>query len=81
MPESTVKETLIELRSDTFTKPSKKMYEAMSQAEVGDSVYNEDPTVISKLARINHTHARKCFEFLTQLFFENRVGGNCDQNV
>jgi threonine aldolase len=49
MPESTVKETLVELRSDTFTKPSKAMYEAMSQAEVGDSVYNEDPTVISKI--------------------------------
>jgi threonine aldolase len=51
MPESTIKQTIIELRSDTFTKPSKKMYEAMSQAEVGDSVYNEDPTVISMRMR------------------------------
>jgi threonine aldolase len=38
----------VELRSDTFTKPSKPMLEAMCAAEVGDSVYNEDPTVLSK---------------------------------
>jgi len=35
---------VIELRSDTFTKPSKKMQVAMSNAEVGDAVYDEDPT-------------------------------------
>ncbi|MBS9525011.1 aminotransferase class I/II-fold pyridoxal phosphate-dependent enzyme [Litoribacter alkaliphilus] len=38
----------IELRSDTFTKPTKGMMEAMFNAEVGDDVFNEDPTV-SKL--------------------------------
>jgi len=35
---------VIELRSDTFTKPSAKMREAMKNAEVGDSGYDEDPT-------------------------------------
>lgn len=35
----------IDLRSDTVTKPTKGMYEAMLQAEVGDDVFNEDPTV------------------------------------
>ena len=34
-----------DLRSDTITKPSLKMRKAMYQAEVGDDVYNEDPTV------------------------------------
>jgi threonine aldolase len=36
---------MIDLRSDTVTKPSKGMMEAMFHAEVGDDVYKEDPTV------------------------------------
>lgn len=36
---------LIDLRSDTVTKPSTKMRAAMAAAEVGDDVYGEDPTV------------------------------------
>ena len=35
----------IDLRSDTVTKPSKEMLEAMMKADVGDDVYGEDPTV------------------------------------
>jgi len=35
----------IDLRSDTITKPSQAMREYMMQAEVGDDVFNEDPTV------------------------------------
>jgi threonine aldolase len=35
----------IDLRSDTVTKPSPAMREAMYRAEVGDDVYGEDPTV------------------------------------
>jgi threonine aldolase len=35
----------IDLRSDTVTKPSAGMREAMARAEVGDDVYGEDPTV------------------------------------
>jgi threonine aldolase len=35
----------IELRSDTFTKPSKAMLEAMFTATVGDDVFGEDATV------------------------------------
>jgi len=36
---------IIDLRSDTVTKPSKAMLEAMFSAEVGDDVFAEDPTV------------------------------------
>ncbi len=36
---------IIDLRSDTFTKPSEAMREAMASAEVGDDVFGEDPTV------------------------------------
>lgn len=36
----------IDLKSDTVTKPGAGMRRAMSEAEVGDDVYGEDPTVI-----------------------------------
>jgi threonine aldolase len=35
----------IDLRSDTVTRPTAEMRQAMAQAEVGDDVYGEDPTV------------------------------------
>jgi threonine aldolase len=36
---------IIDLRSDTVTKPTKAMLDAMMQAKVGDDVFREDPTV------------------------------------
>src|SRR5205809_3517267 len=36
--------TIIDLRSDTVTKPSPEMRRAMAEAEVGDDVFIEDPT-------------------------------------
>lgn len=36
---------IIDFRSDTVTKPSKEMLDAMFHASVGDDVYGEDPTV------------------------------------
>ena len=36
---------IIDLRSDTVTRPDAAMREAMASAEVGDDVYGEDPTV------------------------------------
>ena len=36
---------LVDLRSDTVTKPTPEMREAMAEAEVGDDVYMDDPTV------------------------------------
>ncbi len=37
---------MIDLRSDTVTKPTPAMRKAMAEAEVGDDVYAEDPTVL-----------------------------------
>lgn len=37
---------IIDLRSDTVTKPTEKMKQAMLNAELGDDVYRDDPTVI-----------------------------------
>ena len=36
---------MIDLRSDTVTRPTSQMRRAMAEAEVGDDVYGEDPTV------------------------------------
>ena len=36
---------IIDLRSDTLTKPSKEMLAAMFSAEIGDDVYGEDPSI------------------------------------
>ncbi len=44
----------VDLRSDTVTVPTEAMRRAMAQAEVGDDVYGEDPTVI----RLEETVAR-----------------------
>jgi threonine aldolase len=45
---------LIDLRSDTVTKPTPEMRRAIAEAEVGDDVYGEDPTV----NRLEETAAR-----------------------
>ncbi len=39
------KMNIVDLRSDTVTKPTPEMREAMAHAEVGDDVYGEDPNV------------------------------------
>ena len=41
------KEKYIDLRSDTVTRPTAGMLQAMFDAEVGDDVFEEDPTVIA----------------------------------
>jgi len=63
---------MIDLRSDTVTKPSKEMLEAMFQAEVGDDVFNEDPTV-QKLEQ----KLAKMFEHEAALFCPS--GTMCNQ--
>ena len=35
----------VDLRSDTMTRPTPEMRKAMAEAEVGDDVFSEDPTV------------------------------------
>jgi threonine aldolase len=40
-----MRDALVDLRSDTVTRPTPEMRRAMAEAEVGDDVYREDPTV------------------------------------
>ena len=43
---------VIDLRSDTLTRPTEAMRAAMARAEVGDDVYGEDPTVTALEERL-----------------------------
>jgi threonine aldolase len=62
---------VIDLRSDTVTKPSHEMRRAMFEAEVGDDVYGEDPT-INRL----ETRAAEIFGREAALFVPSGTMGN-----
>src|SRR5882724_13156832 len=55
---------MIDLRSDTLTKPTPAMRRAMAEAEVGDDVYGEDPTVNKLEQRAAETFAREAAIFV-----------------
>lgn len=62
---------MIDLRSDTVTKPTEEMRRAMARAEVGDDVYGEDPTVNRLQER-----AAEIFEREAALFVPTGSMGN-----
>jgi len=62
---------VIDLRSDTVTKPTPAMRRAMAEAEVGDDVYLEDPTVNRLQER-----AAEIFEKEAALFVPSGTMGN-----
>src|SRR5690242_10804208 len=43
---------IVDLRSDTVTRPTPAMRRAMAEAEVGDDVFGDDPTVIALERRV-----------------------------
>jgi threonine aldolase len=61
----------IDLRSDTVTKPTEAMRRAMAEADVGDDVYGEDPTV-NRLEK----RAAEIFEKEAALFVPTGTMGN-----
>ncbi len=65
----------IELRSDTFTKPSKGMYEAIMKAEVGDSIYDEDPTIRLLEKKIAEMFGKEASLFMPSGTMANLVAG------
>jgi threonine aldolase len=62
---------VVDLRSDTVTRPTPAMRRAMAEAEVGDDVYGEDPTVNRLQAR-----AAEIFEREAALFVPTGSMGN-----
>ncbi|XP_076298819.1 L-allo-threonine aldolase-like [Lasioglossum baleicum] len=64
-------EKIIDLRSDTLTKPTKNMRDAMANAEVGDDVFSEDPTV-----QLLEDKAAKLLKMKAALFVCSGTMGN-----
>jgi threonine aldolase len=62
---------VVDLRSDTVTRPTPAMRQAMAEAEVGDDVYGEDPT-INRLQQ----RAAQIFEREAALFVPSGSMGN-----
>ena len=64
----------IDLRSDTVTLPTDEMRKAMANAEVGDDVYMDDPTVNLLQKKAAELEDRiKSNEFTLQDFYDQMV--------
>jgi threonine aldolase len=65
---------MIDLRSDTVTKPTAKMRAAMAAAEVGDDVYGEDPTVNRLEQRAAEIFGKEAAIFVPTGTMGNQIG-------
>jgi threonine aldolase len=65
---------MIDLRSDTVTKPTPAMRRAMADAEVGDDVYGEDPTVRKLEERVAEMLGKQASLFLPSGTMGNTIG-------
>ena len=64
----------IDLRSDTVTRPSPAMREAMASAQVGDDVYGDDPTVNSLEERVAELFDKEAALFTPTGSLANQLG-------
>ena len=67
-------EALIDLRSDTVTRPTPEMRVAMAAAEVGDDVYGEDPTINLLEKRAAEIFGREAALFVPTGTMGNQIG-------
>ena len=65
---------LVDLRSDTVTKPTPGMRRAMAEAEVGDDVYVEDPTVRALEERTAELFGHEAALFVPSGTMGNQIG-------
>lgn len=65
---------IIELRSDTLTKPTPAMRQAMATAEVGDDVYGEDPTINKLESRAAQVFGKQAAIFMPTGSMGNLTG-------
>src|SRR5205823_3312244 len=72
-PDESRRATTIDLRSDTVTKPTPEMRRAMSEAEVGDDVYGEDPTINRLEQRAAEIFAREAAIFVPTGTMGNQI--------
>jgi threonine aldolase len=64
---------VIDLRSDTVTRPTPAMREAMARAEVGDDVYGEDPTVRALETRLAERLGKQAALFVPSGTMANQI--------
>lgn len=70
----------IDLRSDTVTKPSKAMREAIASAEVGDDVWGDDPTVNHLQEKCKVLTGKPAALFVTSGCMANQLAIKCHTN-
>jgi threonine aldolase len=68
---------IIDLRSDTVTKPSKAMLDAMFIAPVGDDVFNEDPTVLALEEKVAKLFSKEAALFCPSGTMTNQIAIKC----
>jgi len=68
---------LIDFRSDTFTRPSPIMLNAMMRAEVGDDVFGEDPSVNELEAYARDLFGMEAAVFCPSGTMTNQIGIKC----
>jgi threonine aldolase len=69
-------EPIIDLRSDTVTRPTPAMRAAMAAAEVGDDVYGEDPTVNALERRVAELLGKEAALFVPSGTMANQIAVN-----
>ena len=72
--------TMIDLRSDTVTRPSPEMREAMANAEVGDDVWGDDPTVNLLQEKCKELTGKPAALFVTSGCMGNQLAIKCHTN-
>lgn len=68
---------MIDLRSDTVTKPTPAMRDAMARADVGDDVYAEDPTVNDLQRRVAELTGKEAALFVNSGTQSNQIALLC----
>ncbi|MFT6324342.1 MAG: threonine aldolase, partial [Halieaceae bacterium] len=68
-----MKNQIIDLRSDTVTKPTEGMKEAMFSAKLGDDVFGEDPTVNELEEKIAHMFGMEAGLFVPSGTMSNQI--------
>src|SRR5579859_4717709 len=68
---------MIDLRSDTVTRPTAAMREAMARAEVGDDLFDEDPTVHALQAEVAKITGKQAALFVSSGTMGNQLAIAC----
>ena len=67
----------VDLRSDTVTRPTPEMRQAIARAEVGDDVFGDDPTVAALERRVAQLAGKEAALFVPSGTMGNQLAVNC----